>query len=73
MDVIIVDLILTDMVQRASMTTTHVMMIFAQEKKWSYIEQTLVERTSSNDFIPHAIEMFGYIHFRFDSFFTTCM
>jgi hypothetical protein len=33
MDVIIVDLTLTNMVQQASMMTTHATMIFAQEKR----------------------------------------
>jgi hypothetical protein len=38
MDVIIVDSIHTNMVQRASTTMTHVMMMVAQEKTRSYAE-----------------------------------
>jgi hypothetical protein len=45
--------------------TTHAMMMATQEKTLSYIEQT-----PSDDFIPLAIEMYGCLHFCFDSFFT---
>jgi hypothetical protein len=43
--------------------TTHAMMMVAQEKNRSYIEQT-----PSDDFTPLAIEMYGCLHFHFDSF-----
>jgi hypothetical protein len=46
---------------------THVTTVVAQEKTSSYVEQTL-----SDDFIPFAIEMYGCLHFCFDSFFITC-
>jgi hypothetical protein len=48
------------------MTTTHAKMMVVQEKTRSYIEQAL-----DDDFIPLTIEMYGYFHSRFDSFFTT--
>ncbi len=67
MDVAIVDRIRTDMVQQASMMTTHGMMMVIQEKTRSYIKQA-----PDDDFIPLAIEMYGYFHFCFYSFFTTC-
>jgi hypothetical protein len=69
MDVMIVDSTRTNMVQRALMTTTHVTMMVAREKKRSYIKRPLFERTPGNDFIPLVIEMFGCLHFRFDSLF----
>jgi hypothetical protein len=55
------------MVQQALMTTTHAMMIVVQEKTWSYTEWA-----PSDDFIPLAIETYGCLHFRFDSFLITC-
>jgi hypothetical protein len=51
MDVIIINPIHTDMVQRTLTTTTHVTMMGIQKKTRSYVEQTL-----HNDFIPLAIE-----------------
>jgi hypothetical protein len=54
------------MVHQALTVTTYTMMMVAQEKTKSYIEQAL-----GNDFIPFAIEMYGCFHFHFDSFFTT--
>jgi hypothetical protein len=56
-----------DMVHQTLTMTTHTMMMVAQEKTQSYVEQTLI-----NDFIPFAIEMYGCFHFRFDSFLTAC-
>ncbi len=46
-DVIIVNLTHTNLVQHALTTTTHPTTIIAQNKAWSYIE-----RTQENDFIP---------------------
>jgi hypothetical protein len=73
MDVIIVDLRFINIVRRTSMVITHATMMVVQKKKQSYVKQTLVKRTSGNDFILLAIEMFGCFHFHFDSFFTTCV
>jgi hypothetical protein len=42
-------------------------MMVAHEKT-----QVNVEQTSSDNFIPFAIEMYGRFHFCFDSFFTAC-
>jgi hypothetical protein len=33
---------------------------------------TYVEQTPNDDFILFAIEMYGFLHFHFDSFFITC-
>ncbi len=57
-----------DMVHQALTVTTYTMMMVAQEKTKSYIEQAL-----GNDFIPFAIEMYGCFHFHFDSFLITCV
>ncbi len=67
MDIVVVDSTRIDMVQQALMTTTHAMMIVVQEKTWSYTEWA-----PSDDFIPLAIETYGCLHFRFDSFLITC-
>jgi hypothetical protein len=64
---IIVDPIRTNMVQRASTTTTHAMMMTIQEKTRSYVKQTL-----GNNFIPLAIDTYGCFHSCFDSFLTIC-
>jgi hypothetical protein len=42
-------------------------MMAAQEKTRSY-----AERTPKDDFIFLAIEMYGCLHFHFDSFLTAC-
>jgi hypothetical protein len=46
-------------VEKASMTTTHAMMMVVQEKTWFYVEQA-----PSDDFIPLAIiiETYGCLH-----------
>jgi hypothetical protein len=49
------------------MMTTHVTTMATQEKTRSYAEQTL-----GDDFIPLDIEMYGYLHSHFDSFFIAC-
>jgi hypothetical protein len=49
------------------MMTTHATTMAIQEKTRSYAEKTL-----GDDFIPLAIEMYGYFHFHFDSFLTAC-
>jgi hypothetical protein len=49
------------------MMTTHAMMMTAQKKTCSYIEQT-----PSDDFIPLAIETYGCLHFHFHLFLTAC-
>jgi len=67
-NVVIVDLICRDLVQYVSTMTTHVITIVAQDKARSYIEQAL-----GDDFIPLAIEAYGYFHLRFDFFLTSCV
>jgi hypothetical protein len=64
-DVVIVDLTRTDLVQHA-ITTTHASRVVAQDKVRSY-----TERTPRDDFIPLAIETHGCLHPHFDSFFTS--
>jgi len=67
-DIIIVDLIHTNMMQWVLVTTTHAMMMAIQEKTQSYAKQAL-----GDDFIPLAIETYGCLYSRFDSFlFITC-
>jgi hypothetical protein len=66
MDIVVIDPIRTNMVQRASTATTHAMMIAYQKKTQSYVKQT-----PCNNFIPLAIDTYGCFHSRFDSFFTT--
>jgi len=56
------------MVQRASSTTMHVVIVIIQKKVRSY-----VVCASGDDFIPLTIETYGCFHFHFDSFFTTCV
>jgi hypothetical protein len=63
-----VDLIHTNLVQCASMMTTHLATIVVQDKTWSYIKWS-----SRNNFIPLAIEIYDYLHPHFDSFFTSCV
>jgi hypothetical protein len=48
-------------------TTTHAMMMAAQEKTQPYATWT-----SRNDFIALAIEMYGCLYFHFDSFLIVC-
>jgi len=67
MDVIIVDLIHTNMVQQALTTTTRAATMVAQKKTRSYVKQA-----PGNDFIPFAIETYGCFHFCFDLFFIAC-
>jgi hypothetical protein len=55
MDVVIANPTCTNMVERTSTTTTHAMMMVAQEKTWLYIEQA-----PSDDFIPLAIAIETY-------------
>jgi hypothetical protein len=57
MDVVIVDPIHTNMVPRASIMPTHVVMMPAHEKTRSYVERAL-----GDDFIPLAIDMYGCFH-----------
>ncbi len=65
MDIVIAYSIWIDMVQQTSTTTTHAMMMVAQEKTQSYVEWTL-----DNNFIL-AIETYECFHSHFDSFLTT--
>jgi len=67
LDIIIANFTRLKMVQQASMMITHAMMMVVQEKTRSYVKQTL-----GDDFIPFAIEMYGYLHFCFDSIFIVC-
>jgi hypothetical protein len=67
MDVVIVNSTCTNMVQWTLIMTTHVMMMTAHEKTWSYVERAL-----GNDFIPLVIEMYGCLHSHFDSYLTIC-
>jgi hypothetical protein len=73
-DVIITNLILTDLVQHVLIMITHVTIVVAQNKARSYIEWVL-----GNNFIPFAIETYDclYLCFDFINFFyvhanTTC-
>jgi hypothetical protein len=66
MDVVIINLIHTNMVQRTLTLTTHAMMMVIHENTRSYVEWTL-----SDDFIPFAIETYGCFHYFFDSFLIT--
>jgi hypothetical protein len=66
LDVIIVDMTHLNMVQQTSMTITHAMVMVVLEKSRTYAKRTL-----GDDFIPFAIEMYGCLHFCFDSFLTT--
>jgi hypothetical protein len=67
-DVVIADLTRPNLVQRASMMTTHASTIVARNKAQSYIERAL-----EGDFIPLAIETYDCLHPCFDSFFTFCV
>jgi hypothetical protein len=67
MNIVIVKLTLIDLVQHASMTTSHAMTIVVQNKAHLYIE--LVSR---DDFIHFAIETYSCPHPCFDSFFISC-
>jgi hypothetical protein len=67
-NIIIVDLTHTNLVQWASTTTTHATIIIAQDKAQSYIEWA-----PRNDFIPLAIETYGCFHPHFDSFLSSCV
>jgi hypothetical protein len=58
MDIVIVDLTCANMVQRALMTTTHVMIMAIYKKAQSYVERAL-----GDDFIPFAIKMYGFFIF----------
>ncbi len=59
MDVVTINPTCTNVVEKASMTTTHAMMMVVQEKTWFYVEQA-----PSDDFIPLAIiiETYGCLH-----------
>jgi hypothetical protein len=67
MDIVIVDLTHTNMVQRALTTTTHATIMVVQEKTWSYVKWT-----PNDDFIPFAVETYGCCHFCFDSYLIIC-
>jgi hypothetical protein len=47
--------------------TSHAMMMAAQKKTRSYVEQT-----PNDDFIPLTTETYGCLHSCFDSFLTAC-
>jgi hypothetical protein len=55
------------MVQQTLTTTTHVAMMDAYDKTWSYNELAL-----GDDFIPFATKTYGCFHSHFDSFFIAC-
>jgi hypothetical protein len=66
-NIVIVNLIRPNMVQRASFTRAHVMIVAAHEKTQSYMKHT-----SKNDIFPLAIENYDCLHSRFNSFLTSC-
>ncbi len=68
MDVVIANLIHTNLVQCALIMTTHVATIVVQDKTRSYIERAL-----GDDFIPLAIEAYGCFHPCIDSFLISCV
>jgi hypothetical protein len=57
-----------DLVQQASMTTTHQVTVVAQDKAWSYTKWM-----SRNDFIPLAIETYDCFHPCFNYFLSSCV
>jgi len=67
-NVIIGDLIHTNLVQCALVTTVHATIVTIQNKARSYTKWTL-----RNDFIPLVIETYSCFHLHFDSFFTSCV
>ncbi len=67
MDIVIADPTHTNMVQQTLTTTTHVAMMDAYDKTWSYNELAL-----GDDFIPFATKTYGCFHSHFDSFFIAC-
>ncbi len=67
MDIIIVNLTHTNMVQQTLTMTTHAVMMATQKKTWSYPKRTL-----DDDFISFAIETYGCFHSCFHSFFIAC-
>jgi hypothetical protein len=58
----------TNLVQHASTTIVYATIVVVQDKTQSYIEQV-----PRDDFIPLAIETYGCLHPRFDSFLTSCV
>jgi hypothetical protein len=67
MDIVIAYPTRTNMVQQASMTTSHVTMMVIQEKTRSYSKWA-----PGNDFIPLAIETYECFYFYFYLFCTAC-
>ncbi len=67
-NIIIINLTCTNLAQRASMMTAHVIIVATQDKAQSYTPQV-----PGDDFIPLAIETYDCLHPRFDSFFTSCL
>jgi hypothetical protein len=68
MNVVIADLIRTNMVQWTSTMTSHVTMMDVQEKTCSYVERTL-----GNDIIPLAIEMYECFFLFWFIFYHLCI
>ncbi len=58
----------TNLVQHTSTTIVHATIVVTQDKTQSY-----TERMPRDDFIPLAIETYGCLHPRFDSFLIICV
>ncbi len=66
-NIVIVDPTHLDMVHHALSITLHVLTTTIKKKTWSF-----VEHAQKNNFIPLAIEIYGHLHFHFNSFFNSC-
>ncbi len=67
-NVVIVDPTHINLVQQASMTTTHWATVATQDKEWSYTKWVL-----RNDFIPLAIKTYNCLHPHFGYFLSSCV
>jgi hypothetical protein len=84
-NIVITDSTYLNMVQCATSTTTHAMIVATQKKTQLYVKRTskdtfiplaiktYVKRTSKDTFIPFAIKTYDCLHSRFNSFFITCV
>ncbi len=67
-DIVIADPTCLDLVKHASTMTMHVTIVTIQDKARSYTKWA-----PRDDFIPLAIETYGCLHPRFDSFLIICV
>ncbi len=67
MNIVIIDLTCTKLVQRALMMTMHVVIVVVHKAR-SYTEQMI-----KDDFIPLALETYDCFHPCFDSFSISCV